>query len=319
MNFYGLLHISDEGRHSPNLKARSSPAAISSYVANAVTLANSLRAVGCDFTVVTNDEARLTEINGAGLGANVAVTEISFGTRVPKDILFYSAHHKVDVYRWFSTFAADDYPVLIDLDMVALRPPSTAFIACVSSGIPLVYDISDQVFPVFGEDTIAADLERLLGPQVPLRRWYGGEFTGGRPEFFAKLVEEIYRLWDAYISSFATFHHQGDEVLTSAALCKMLSEGWSALDAGPIGGVGRYWSGQPLHPQKPFAWVEQCFLAHLPGDKAYLAARAHRRPFRGDVFRREYRWHRLAVEQKSRVRSLAKLALGRRRPAIPAG
>src|SRR5713101_5844663 len=39
MNFYGLLHISDEGRHSPNLKARSSPAAISSYVANAVTLA----------------------------------------------------------------------------------------------------------------------------------------------------------------------------------------------------------------------------------------------------------------------------------------
>ncbi len=172
MNFYGLLHISDEGRHSPNLKARSSPAAISSYVANAVTLANSLRAVGCDFTVVTNDEARLTEINGAGLGANVAVTEISFGTRVPKDILFYSAHHKVDVYRWFSTFAADDYPVLIDFDMVALRPPSTAFIACVSSGIPLVYDISDQVFPVFGEDTIAADLERLLGPQVPLRRWY---------------------------------------------------------------------------------------------------------------------------------------------------
>ena len=108
MKFYGLLHISDDGRHSPNLKARGSVAAVASYLANAVTLANSLRAVGCDFTLVTNDKERLTELNAASLAADIAITEIPFGSRVPRHILFYSAHHKIDVYRWFSTFAGTE-------------------------------------------------------------------------------------------------------------------------------------------------------------------------------------------------------------------
>ncbi|HEX7970228.1 MAG TPA: hypothetical protein VF502_18545, partial [Stellaceae bacterium] len=59
----------------------------------------------------------------------------------------------------------------------------------------------------------------------------------------------------------------------------------------------------------------QCFLAHLPGDKSYLAAQAQRRPFRADFFRRRYRWHRMAADQKSRVRSLVKRAIGARRAA----
>lgn len=315
MNFYGLLHISDGGRHSPNLKARGASGAIYTYFANAVTLGNSLEAAGCGFTLLTNDAARLERLNRETLGAAIAIREIPFRSQVPKDILFYSAHHKVDVYRWFSTFPGSDYPMLVDLDVVALHPPSTPFRVCVSSGIPLIYDISDQVFPVFGEETIASDLEALTGPEIPVRRWYGGEFIGGLPDFFSQLVDEIDRLWDAYCRNFAGFHHQGDEMLTSAALCRMLAAGCTALDAGPIGGIGRFWGGQPLHPQKPFAWIEQCFLAHLPGDKSYLAAHAQRRPFRADFFRRGYRWHRMAADQKSRVGRLVKRAIGARRAA----
>ncbi len=314
MNFYGLLHIGD-GRHSPNLKARGAWGAIRTYFANAVTLSHSLQAVGSDFVLLTNDAATLEAVNRDTLGADITIREIPFRAQVPKEIPFYSAHHKVDVYRWFATTSGGDYPVLVDLDVVALRPPSASFSICASSGIPLVYDISDQVFPAYGEDTIVSDLETLTGHGVPVYRWYGGEFIGGPPDFFARLVGEIDRLWGAYCRNFASFHHQGDEMLTSAALCRMIAAGCIALDAGPIGGVGRFWGGQPLHPQKPIAWFERCFLAHLPVDKSYLAAQAHRRPFRACVFLRGYRRHRMAADQAARVLGLVKRVVGKRRAA----
>lgn len=312
MNFYGLLHVTDGGRHSPNLKARHVSGAIHTYFANAVTLNNSLQAAGCCFTLLTNNAARLDRFNRETLGAAIAIREIPFHSQVPKDVPFYAAHHKIDVYRWFSTFPGSSYPILVDLDVVAMRSPSTPLRNCLSSGIPLVYDISDQVFPVFGEDTIAADLETLIGSGVPIRRWYGGEFIGGPPDFFARLVSEIDGFWDTYCRNFTVFHHQGDEMLTSAALCRMLASGFIALDAGPIGAIGRFWGGRPRHPQRPLAWFEQCFLAHLPGDKPYLAAQAHRRPFCADAFRRGYRWHRLAADRMG-LRNLVKRVIGRPR------
>lgn len=203
--------------------------------------------------------------------------------------------------------AAAEYAILVDLDAVALRAPPRTLVESAAAGLPLVYDISDQVIPAYGADTIAADLARLT-TGAPVCRWYGGEFIGGRPAFFARLHAEIAAMWDAYCDDFASFHHQGDEILTTAALCRMVAAGVTVLDAGPVGVVGRYWSAPCLHPQKPLAWFESCFIAHLPCDKPFLARRPNG-TFDAARFRSAYRRHVRIARVRGAARGLAKRGL----------
>jgi hypothetical protein len=308
VELYGLLHVSDEGRYSPNLRSGSYEKAIRTYFGDAVTLYNSLRAAGCGFTLLTNDRYRLEDVNRKGFKSSISIREISFQLRVPKAIGYYSAHHKIDVYRWFGNSAPGDYAILVDVDVVALRAPSSQFSACVEAGMPMIYDISDHVFPLFGGERILSDLRLLTELPLSIGHWYGGEFIGGPPKFFRTLANEIDHLWDRYCSRFESLHHQGDEMLTSAALCKMVMDGCVAIDVGPIGGIGRYGSWLPLHPQKPFWWFEECFLLHLSLDKEYLAKWANRRPFQSDHFLRSYRRYLLSRRLKALVICLGKVA-----------
>ena len=48
-------------------------------------------------------------------------------------------------------------------------------------------------------------------------------------------------------------------------------------DAGTLGIIGRYWSVNVLHPQKPFDYYKNCFLLHLPADKRFLSDSAYLR------------------------------------------
>jgi hypothetical protein len=308
MTFYGMLHVNAADGHMPNHKAGDAEQSLDLYFRNAVTLAASLRRVGCDFTLLTNDVARLERL-GRGADADLSLRSVPFHLSVPEDVPFYSAHFKLDVFRWFAS-AADPYPILIDLDMVALRRPSPAFGACIEARLPMAYDISDQVFPAFGETTITGDLARLTGNAASITRWFGGEFIGGPPAFFGELIAHIDRLWAGYCGCYSSLHHKGDEGLTSPALCQMLQEGRVVVDAGPIGGVGRYWSNQPLHPQKPLAWFEQCFLLHLPSDKPFIA-RQSRRPFLADRFRRAYRRHLFSVWPRRQLRRIFRRVSGK--------
>ena len=308
----GLLYVSDGGRTSPNLRADGQATALQAYLANAVTLDNSLKAAGCRFTLLTNARSRLEALNARFFASDIAIREIPFAAQIPGDIPFFAAHHKLDVYRWFAAGGGGDYALLVDLDAVALRPPSGQFTACIRAGMPMLYDISDQVLPLHGEQRIMSDLTRLAGGALAVGRWYGGEFIGGPPRFFARLVGEIDRLWDRYCGDYGSFYHQGDETPTSAALCKMISEGCVAADVGPIGGVGRYWSWLPLQPQKPFWWFEECFLLHLPNDKHFLAAASGERPFRAERFLRRYRRHLAVTRPRAQLRCLVKVALRKR-------
>ena len=307
MQFFGLLHVEDGRRQSANLR-HGDDAAAAIYLGNAVRLSNALAAVGCEFTLLTNDAARLGAIDAREFGSSIAMREIPFSAAVPPTAGFYSAHFKVDVFRWFAKLAPEGYPILFDVDAVALRVPPRTLRNCAAAGLPLVYDISDQVIPAYGEETIAADLALLSGSHSPICRWYGGEFIGGRPSFFARLGDEIATSWERYCQHFAGFHHQGDEILTSAALCRMIASGFPVLDAGPVGIVGRYWSIPPHHPQKPLAWFERCFLAHLPADKAFLARRANE-PFDAARFCHAYRRHLALGTFRTAARQLAKRGL----------
>ena len=146
MQFFGLLHVEDGRRQSANLR-HGDDAAAAIYLGNAVRLSNALAAVGCEFTLLTNDAARLGAIDVREFGSGIAMREIPFSAAVPPTAGFYSAHFKVDVFRWFAKFAPEGYPILVDVDAVALRVPPQTLRNCAAAGLPLVYDSSDQVIP----------------------------------------------------------------------------------------------------------------------------------------------------------------------------
>jgi hypothetical protein len=300
MEFYGLLHVSEGARQSPNIAGRGSASSVEMYFEDAITLNNSLTLAGCRFTLLTNEVAALEALNRR-FATRVPIRGIPFRSEIPSDVPFYSAHFKLDVFRWLAS--AQSYSMLADLDMVALHPPSRAFAACVAAGIPMAYDISDQVFPAFGESVVVDDLTRLAGGQLAVARWFGGEFIAGPPEFFAQLLRHIDDIWDGYRRIYPSLHHQGDEALTSAALCRLIESGTVVIDAGPIAGIGRFWSRHRLHPQKPLPWFEQCFLLHLPGDKAFVARQAHA-PFQPARFRQAYRRHLRSIWPRLYARRL---------------
>ena len=307
---YGLFHVAADRRHSSNLRGAGPEKAIEIYFANALTLRNSLAAVGHDFTLLTNDAATLERLNCDKFQAEITLRAIPFPLDVPPTMPYYSAHHKIDVFRWFASGAAGSYPVLVDLDVVALRAPT--FLAGPRDDIPLVYDASDQVLLLYGAE-VAADIRRLAGRDVPVTHWYGGEFIAGPPSFYGTLVERLSGgIWQRYCASFGSFHHQGDEMPVSAALSTMLADGHVIVDVGPVGGVGRFNSWMALYPQKPFWWFERCAFLHVPSDKYFLAKQAAR-PFDAERFLASYRRYLALRRVKEQANCLAKLALRKRR------
>ena len=218
------------------------------------------------------------------------VEEIPFTTKVPSGIRFYSAHFKIDAFRYLSSLD-EDYVALCDLDMVCVNDIPQCLTNNIKSKIPMYYDIFDQVIPAYGHNTIIRDLKKIHGFDSE-GRWSGGEFISGSPKFFRLLVKEIDALYGNYIQNIDSLHHVGDEAFTSAALEKIRKKIEYVADAGVLGVVGRFWSVSTCHPQKPFKYYENCFLLHLPADKRFLADLAAQKKLDRVNFFREYSMYR---------------------------
>jgi hypothetical protein len=265
---YSLLHLKEEESSAMNISVKDFRDQITVYLNCAITLSNSLRSKGIPFTLLTNRKAFLDEIVNESGGA-LCVLEIPFSTVVPTSTRFYSAHFKLDAFRYLSSLN-DEYVGLCDLDMVCINDIPLCFSNIVKEKIPMWYDISEQVVPAYGHEVIIRDLETIHG-FVSEGRWAGGEFISGTPEFFRNLMKNIDIVYDNYIHNISKLHHVGDEVLTSAALEMIRRKGTYVADAGTVEIVGRFWSSKILHHQKPFEHFQQYFLVHLPSDKRFLS------------------------------------------------
>lgn len=62
----------------------------------------------------------------------VEVIDIPFDLDVPQGIPFYSAHFKIDVFRYFSTLSDEEYSILLDSDVVCMKPFGPEFEAIVN-------------------------------------------------------------------------------------------------------------------------------------------------------------------------------------------
>jgi hypothetical protein len=296
VQFYGLLYLSENESNGHNLSADSFSELKNFYLRNAVTLSISLKSKGISFVLLTNRAEEIqSDVNLLGMGDWIKVEGIPFHQLVPSGTKYYSAHFKLDVFNYFSSFSEKSYLGLLDLDMISISEIPQCLINIVEAGIPLCYDISDQIIPAFGHDVILQDIECLLGTTSE-GRWSGGEFISGTPDFFRRFSTEANKICTQDAENPSNFHHQGDEMITSVALERLRRQGCYIADAGTLGIVGRFWSVPTLHPQKPFDYFRNCFLLHLPADKQFLAETSVVTAQQQDLFLKRYEVHLRAKE-----------------------
>ena len=270
MRLFGLLHTAVGESNTANVKVGDDSLVPELLVRNSIALWRSLEQSGIEFTLACSEPDRVESICRRFGAPGVAVEEIGFPLEIPSGIPFYSAHHKIDLYRHLGSLPEEEYVGLVDLDVIALGEPPPALTRGIERGTPLAYDITQQVVPAFGRDAIVADLELLAGFPTD-GCWLGGELLAGRPSFFRALHEEIGRFYDVYVREWPRFHHQGSETLTSAAVARLRRRGLEIADAGSLGIITRFWSIPPRHPQPRLGRLPLPFLLHLPADKQFLA------------------------------------------------
>ena len=284
--FYTMLYIKNKN-FNENV-AENGFVTILGYINCCKILHDSLEKIGLKLTILTNEPAVITE-----QADNLNVEKVDFKQNIPENIRFFSAHHKIEVFKYLS-LSGDNYSILLDSDVVCINNIPENMEKIIQQNIPVYYDVTDQVYPAYGRIKIMDDKSLVMGTKS-LGNWVGGEFIGGDKKFFAEIYKNCMEYWDSYIGNIAKFHHQGDEMLTSCAIEKYILEGNVIFNAGSIGYVGRYWSVKTLHIGKPFeAYLDNCLL-HLPADKEYLAK------YNGnDVFIEKYRTY-LKKQKKTNI------------------
>ncbi len=268
MRYYTMLFVDPAGRAAAhNGSEEDFRKQIEVYAGCCETLGKSLafHDPQCVFSVITNDAGLLRS-----LGFPFAVEEIRFSMDVPRDIRFFSAHHKFEVFRWLGE-TASEYSILLDSDVACVNPMPQSLAFCARENIPTYYDITAGIFPVYGASRVIADKSAISGRDSD-GMWAGGEFIGGDRAFFRDLSTGISALTKRYFELYPSLHHQGDEMLTSIALEQMMASGRRISEVGRFEVIGRYWSVPTAHVQNGFDAFRGLFLLHLPADKAFLAA-----------------------------------------------
>ena len=218
-----------------------------------------------ELIVLTNNKAYIENIS-----KELNCLEIVFDLEVPKDIKFFAAHYKIDVFNFFANLSGQEYSILLDCDVLCVNKLPINLINCIKNNIPVYYDITEQVYPAYRRETIIGDKEVLMPNKLSIGLWAGGEFIGGDKSFFKLLYDEIGLIKEKYIDNYKSLHHQGDEALVSSAIEKIMQTK-QICNVGLFGGIGRYWSVQTLHVQNPWKSYVNNFLLHLPADKKFIA------------------------------------------------
>jgi hypothetical protein len=122
------------------------------------------------------------------IGAVVNILDISFDFPVPKGIPFYSAHFKIDVFKYFSSKPVDEYSILMDNDVICLHDFPSEFYQCIERNTPLCY-----LLPRYEQRVMADDISKIDASSSVLE-WAGGEFVGGGVIFIIGCILEFQKL-----------------------------------------------------------------------------------------------------------------------------
>jgi hypothetical protein len=144
-----------------------------------------------------------------------------------------------------------------------------ALLELTSKSAACALDISNQVYAAYTHERVQRDVRLLSGGQ--LAKWFGGEFLFGTTAFFRRLAEELNDIWPEYVVLRHIVHHQGDEMVISAALCRMLERNEDILCVQPGYAIVRWWNTVTSHRQVGLLSALRSELLHLPSDKNFIA------------------------------------------------
>ncbi len=286
INFYTLLYIEKteqrrlaggEWGHDERLKV---------FLKNAATLSASLYVDNIQgssgVTILTNDSKTLERLCVDCNCTNLKYEQIEFSLEVPIGIPYYSAHFKIDAFRYLGLRPSTEYSVLLDNDVVGLRPFPRIFNEIANQGIPMCYtlDIKDC-------DRTQEDAAKILS-KTPIIEWLGGEYISGNGQFFAKLYEECQFVAPLYFKAIhQNLRHIGDEMITSLAMAILKENNLYYVDAGSLGIIYRY-SG---YHDKESIQKYNPVLAHIPVDKVWVASHNFYMNFCPKKFLSKYKRH----------------------------
>ena len=222
-----------------SLKINSFFAGVNIVTNNKILIINSLQRIG------------YTDIN---------VVEIPFSLNVPKGIPFYSAHFKIDVFKYFASRPSDEYSILLDSDVICLHDFNGEFYSIIDNHVPMVYYLN-----TYGGEKKLKDVCKI-DTDIKWMPWVGGEFIGGDAIFFSSLYREIMLFKEEYWNVVSNgLFHVGDEMLTSIAIARLRKKNICPVDAKWFGVIHRYWS--EIETKRLFDY--DCPLMHIPGDKIF--------------------------------------------------
>ncbi|MCK1518869.1 MULTISPECIES: hypothetical protein [unclassified Bradyrhizobium] len=285
IRYFSLLFVERiVGKHA-NLTTRHRDP-IDIYIECASTLALSLRASQSTLAVLTNDKAFVTQrIKFLGLPDVFEVHEFSFSRSVPQGIPFYSAHFKLDLFRFFGANKNPDPICLLDGDTVLLRPLQ---IERPSDEQLFVYNIVSQLSQDRSSEKLASDIRLVGGKTTNPVSWYGGEFILGCPSAFNRLADKVDEIWPNYLKHIPDVHHVGDEMVVTAALGLLQAEGMKLIDIAETKLIGRWWTARTNSVQVRFTVAAASNIIHLPSDKVFLSQQCRKTPFSTQEFLLEY-------------------------------
>ena len=277
LKIYGLMYVSTRSQDGAYLQKVDPLKRIQIYLKMALRLAKGVyERFGIPLNLVTNDESvlapLLSKLGGSQGAKHLALVQVDFAASIPDGARYFSATHKILLFDYFAQ--QTDYSVLLDLDMICLKGAEEPLVGFIRDGIPLVYDISDQVIPAHGYARILEDMNKF-GPTGKDFRWFGGEFIAGNHEFYRELSDLAMVALPRYNEIFQTLHHQGDEMITSYCLNQMLAQ-QSPNKPVNVGGpdiVRRHHGKATLHDERRLRRISNLAILHLPTIKSLLSSR----------------------------------------------
>jgi hypothetical protein len=277
LNIYSFMYVSGHAKDGAFLQRIDPQKRILIYIRMALRLARGVYAkFGVPLTLITNNELALTHAI-ATIGDNnweryLALVQREFASnQIPDDAGFFSSTHRILLFDFFARQTG--YSVLLDLDMICLNGENEPLSKFMHEGAPLVYDISDQVFPVYSYCRIYEDMEKF-GSTDRGFRWYGGEFIAGGPDFFRELSDLSMVALPRYQDVYKTLHHQGFEMVLSYSLNQMCQRKSRNIptDIGIIDIVRRHYGQVVRHDERRLGHTSNITFLHLLSVKRLLAS-----------------------------------------------
>lgn len=244
---------------------------VRNHVAMCDLLMISLKPIGYKLRIATNDIQYFKSLSHSDcVNDYLDFISLPCSERIPIGLEFYGSLHKLELANFLSSRPEAEYNFIIDNDCVMLKDFGFNINQYINSNIPLIYNITNQISPSFGLDSIKNDIT-LITKVETFGNWIGGEIIGGNSNFYKDISDIFYKYIDGFISIYSDLIQKSDENFYSILFDYYSSKGKSIGDLGLMNGFVRFWSVKTLHFPEHWLVVKNNSILHLPASKTFLS------------------------------------------------